>query len=458
MSMVRLNDQLLGRFRLDAQIAEGGMATVYRGFDQTLDRTIAIKLLRQGAVDDVARFEREAQILATLDHPGITRYIASGVAQDGSRFLVMEWIEGTTLAEHHARAGLTPADGVGVVARVADALGAAHARGLVHRDIKPDNILLAGGDLQRAMVIDFGLGRRTAGDARLTETGMVVGTPGYMAPEQARGERGIDPRSDVFALGCVLYECVTGVPAFAGRNPAAVMTRIVLCEPRPIRDLWPAVPVALEGLLTRMLAKRRDERPRDAAQVAAELRTVAVPTAPPRRRSSRDSVATVVDAAGETTAHVIFVQPGCPGTAGTTDTTDATDAADAADVADALDRIVGPFGASGHALADGTIVALMRGDAATAADCALALALVFVDAPIVLVGPGELVTAMPLAAVIDAGADALEHADLQRIFGGALPPPGSIRVDPITARRLADQFDLHDEGAGIWCLIGRRTP
>jgi hypothetical protein len=290
---------------------------------------------------------------------------------------------------------------------------------------------------------------------------MVVGTPGYMAPEQARGERGIDPRSDVFALGCVLYECVTGVPAFAGRNPAAVMTRIVLCEPRPIRDLWPAVPVALEGLLARMLAKRRDERPRDAAEVAVELRTVAVPTAPHRRRSSRDSVATVVDAAGATTAHVIFVQPGRLGTAdtaGTAGTADTADTADAADVADALDRIVGPFGASGHALADGTIVALMRGDVATAADCALALARAFVDAPIVLVGPGELVTAMPLAAVIDAGADALELADLQRIFGGALPPPGSIRVDPITARRLADQFDLHDEGAGVWCLIGRRTP
>src|SRR5213078_3072847 len=197
MSMVRLNDQLLGRFRIDARIAEGGMATVYRGFDQQLDQTIAIKVLRHGAIADVARFEREAEILAALDHPGISRYITA------------------------------------VVAQVAGALGTAHARGLVHRDIKPDNILLAGGELSRAKLIDFGLGR-TAGDVRLTETGTAVGTPGYMAPEQARGERAIDPRGDVFALGCVLYECVSGVPAFAGRNSAAVMARIVLCDPPAI--------------------------------------------------------------------------------------------------------------------------------------------------------------------------------------------------------------------------------
>jgi hypothetical protein len=183
-------------------------------------------------------------------------------------------------------------------------------------------------------------------------------------------------------------------------------------------------------------------------------------------------VATAVDPAGGATAHAIFLHPGRPAAEPAeprdqTDPTDSTgpthpgddadDADDASDTDDAvrLARLVAPFGASTHALADGTIVALVPGDAAVAADCALAFARAFVGAPIVLAGPDEL-GATPLAAVIDAGADALELADLQQIFGGALSPPGSIRTDPITARRLADRFDLHDDGAGTWCLIGRR--
>jgi tRNA A-37 threonylcarbamoyl transferase component Bud32 len=440
MSMLRLSDQLLGRFRIDARIAEGGMATVYRGFDQSLDQTIAIKVLRHGAIADVARFEREAEILAALDHPGISRYIARGVAPDGARFLVIEWIDGTTLADHHARVGLTPADGIAVVARVAEALGAAHARGLVHRDIKPDNILLAGGELSRATVIDFGLGHRTAGDLRLTDTGIAVGTPGYMAPEQARGERAVDPRSDVFALGCVLFECVSGTPAFAGRNPAAVMARIVLCEPPAIRTVWPAAPPALEQLLSRMLARRRDDRPRDAAEVAAELRAIIAPDAPRRRRSTSEAAPTAAGPGHRPAAHAIFLH------AGAIDPV----AAIAASVS-AVQPIVAGFGASVHGLADGTIVAVVPGDAAAAADCALAIARSLPGAAIALAGPGQLAAA-PLAAALDAGAEALERADLERIFGGA---GGAIRIDPITARRLAGQFEIHDDGAGTWRLIGR---
>src|SRR6185503_16968517 len=124
-------------------------------------------------------------------------------------------------------------------------LAIAHERGLIHRDIKPENILFAGGDVGRPMLIDFGLARG-AGDLRLTETGAVVGTPGYMAPEQARGDRDLDARADVFALGCVLHECLTGMPAYPGRNPAAVMARIVLCDPSPVSEHWPDVPPAIE--------------------------------------------------------------------------------------------------------------------------------------------------------------------------------------------------------------------
>jgi eukaryotic-like serine/threonine-protein kinase len=468
MSMLRLDDRLAGRFRIDARIAEGGMGVVYRGFDLEIDQAIAVKVLRPGAIDNVARFEREATLLATLHHPGVIRYVTHGVAYEGSPFLVTEWIEGTTLTEHHAHVGLTPAETLAISCHVAEALGAAHARGLVHRDIKPDNILLAGGDLKRPMVIDFGLVRSTSGDHRLTETGVVVGTPGYMAPEQARGEREIDARSDVFALGCVLYECITGMPAFAGRNVAAVMARIVLCDPPPLRELWPAVPPALERLVARMLAKRREDRPRDAAAVAAELRAITAPAGPARRRATSDGETTAVSRSSETTAtHVIFLQ--------------ATPPAAEVDAIDAINAIVAPFEGLAHALIDGTIIVVLERDAAAAADCALALARSFAQAPIVLVGASDAgapdaigatstsrstdpttTTAAPLAVLLDAGAGELEIADFERIFasgasGASSPPlPGTIRVDPATAARLARQFDVREDRGALY-LIGR-TP
>jgi hypothetical protein len=437
MGMLRLEDRLQGRFRIDAKVAEGGMGVVYRGLDLEFDRPVAVKVLRPGAVDNVERFRREAAVLATLDHPGVVRYVAHGVAHEGSPFLVMEWVDGTTLAKHHERVGMTPADAVAVAHRVAEALGAAHARGLVHRDIKPENILLAGGDLHRPKVIDFGLVRRASGDTRLTETGVVVGTPGYMAPEQARGEREIDARSDVFALGCVLYECVSGVPAFAGRNVGGVMARIVLCDPPPLHELWPAVPPGLERIVARMLAKHRDDRPRDAAVVAVELGAITAPAAPARRRAGSEEAVTTVDTERlPVAAHVIFVQAG--------------------DVSADVEALVAPFGGRAHRLVNDTIVVVVD-EVAVAADCAIALARSFARAPVVLVGPSDAGTTMaPLAALLDAGAGELELADLQRIFGGCAPP-GAVRVDPTTAARLAGRFEVR-EREGILYLIGRSPP
>ncbi|HSR99180.1 MAG TPA: serine/threonine-protein kinase [Kofleriaceae bacterium] len=414
------------------------MGVVYRGFDLDFDQTIAIKVLRPGAVDNVARFEREASILATLDHPGVVRYVTHGVAHEGSSFLVMEWVDGTTLAEHHARVGLTPADAVAVARRVAEALGAAHARGLVHRDVKPENILLEGGDLRRPKVIDFGLVRRASGDARLTETGVVVGTPGYMAPEQARGEREIDARSDVFALGCVLYECVSGVPAFGGRNVGGVMARIVLCDPPALRDVMPDVPAGLERIVARMLAKRRDDRPRDAAAVASELAAVEAPRAPARRRAGSEEAPTTVDTERlPVAAHVIFVQ--------------------ATEVTADVEPLVARFGARAHRLVNDTIV-LVVDDVAVAADCAIALARGLDPAPVVLVGPSDAhAPAAPLGVLLDTGAGELELADLQRIFGGAALPPGVVRVDATTAARLAGRFDIRED-QGTHYVIGRKSP
>jgi hypothetical protein len=439
MSMLRLDDRLLGRFRVDAQIAQGGMGVVYRGFDLKIDHPIAIKVLRPDAIDNAARFEREATILASLDHPGVIRYVAHGVAHEGSPFLVVEWIEGVTLADHVERVGLTPAESVQVVRRVAEALGAAHARGLVHRDVKPENVLLAGGDLERAKVIDFGLVKRTSGDPRLTDTGMVVGTPGYMAPEQARGERELDARTDVFALGCVLYECLTGVPAFAGRNAAAVMARIVLCEPPALRD----TPAGLEGLVRRMLAKRPGDRPADASAVAAELSGVALPDGPRVRRLTQEHFAPTVVQPGGAAAHVILVRTSGPGAA----------------AEPIVAPIVAPFGGRAHPLRDGTTVVVLHDAAAsTAAGCALALRDAFHDAPIVLVGPSDAgARVAPLVALLETGAEALELADFRTIFGGDAPALGAIGVDAVTAARLAVQFEIRRDPTAHY-LIGRRPP
>ena len=437
--MLRLHDLLAGRFRVDAEVAEGGMGVVYRGHDLDRDSIVAIKALREGVVDNATRFAREATLLASIDHPGIVRYVAHGVADSGSPYLVMQWLEGTTLAEHAVKVGLTPAEGVAVVQAVAAALGVAHARGVVHRDIKPENIVLVGGDLTRPVVVDFGLARRAFGDQRLTETGAVVGTPGYMAPEQARGERELDARTDVFALGCLLYECLAGVPAFGGRNPVAAMARIVLCDPDPIASAWPAVPPALDRVVRAMMAKQRSDRPADGAAVAAALGQLPAVAGARRRRSTpgEEPATAAVGAIGVPTApeaaHVIYLRG---------------DAAPAGD----LESVVAPHRARIERLLDDVAVVIVdrarerATDAARrAAECTLALAKVVPDATIVLAGPD-----------LEAGADALETADYQRIFARGSPPPGWIRVDATTAAQLRAGFDVREDG-GAFYLIARRS-
>jgi hypothetical protein len=231
------------------------------------------------------------------------------------------------------------------------------------------------------------------------------------------------------------------VPAFAGRNVGGVMARIVLCDPPALRELWPAVPPALDRIVTRMLAKHRDDRPRDAAVVATELGGITAPAAPHRRRAGSEDAATAVDTERlPIAAHVIFVQ--------------ASD--QASDLTADVESLVAPFGARAHRLANDTIVVVVD-DVAAAADCALALARSFAHAPVVLVGPSDANNAVaPLAMLLDAGAGELELADLQRIFGSATPP-GAVRIDPTTAARLAGRFQVREDQGTLY-LIGRGSP
>src|SRR5262245_35107354 len=237
------------------------MSTVYRALDRESGVTVALKILAPDLIDTFDRFRREVALLAELEHPGIVRYVAHGV--DGMTcFLAMEWIDGATLLDL-LQDGLTAAESVTVVTRVAAALGVAHDRGVIHRDVKPSNILFRGGDLAEVQVIDFGIARRQGDVGSLTRTGVVLGTPGYMSPEQARAGV-IDIRTDVFGLGCVLYECLTGRPAFSGEHPLALAAKILYTQPPLLSEICTEAPKSLVRLVDRMLAKAADDRPADA--------------------------------------------------------------------------------------------------------------------------------------------------------------------------------------------------
>ena len=230
-----------GRFEIERAARSGGAGTVYRAYDLREGGHVALKLLHAHRHDEELRFEREARLLAKLDHPGIVRHVDHGRTPAGVPWLAMEWLEGEDLAERLSRGPLTCDETVILGRRAAQTLAAAHAHGVVHRDIKPSNLFLPGRAMERVKVIDFGIARG-AGELRATLSGVAVGTPGYMAPEQARGEGDVDLRADLFSLGCVLFECLAGRPAFEGQHAMAILAKILFEAAPPLRALRPDVP------------------------------------------------------------------------------------------------------------------------------------------------------------------------------------------------------------------------
>jgi len=198
------------------------------------------------------------------------RYISHGVTDGGDPFLAMEWLDGEDLGEWLKRDGLGAGQSVRLVRRVAEALGSAHARGVVHRDVKPNNLFLVGRDPERVKILDFGIARVQTADG-MTRTGATLGTPGFMAPEQARGSRDVDARADVFSLGCVLFQCLTGQPPFIGDTAMAVLAKILLEDAPRLATMRPDLPRELDELVARMLAKEPSARPPNGAAVATAL-------------------------------------------------------------------------------------------------------------------------------------------------------------------------------------------
>jgi eukaryotic-like serine/threonine-protein kinase len=262
------------RYTLVEPLGDGGMAEVYLARDNFLGRKVALKVLRERYADDeefVERFRREAISAAALNHPNVVQVYDRGRTEDGAFYMAMEYVPGGTLKERmKTEGGLTPREAAEIASQVADALAVAHDRGIVHRDVKPQNVLLAASG--EAKVSDFGIARAASTDT-LTQTDAVLGTLAYMSPEQVRGER-VGPASDLYSLGVVLYEMLTGDLPYRGDDPIATAMKHLDEEPPHPRETNPAVPEELDALVVRLLAKAPGDRYASAASLSEDLHRI----------------------------------------------------------------------------------------------------------------------------------------------------------------------------------------
>ena len=261
-----------GRYALSELLGAGGMAEVFLAHDRILGRDLALKVLREGYAKDagfVSRFQREAISAASLNHPHVVQVYDQGCSEDGRLYIAMEHVPGGNLKNLVTRRGvLDPAEAALLASQVAEALGAAHERGIVHRDIKPQNVLL--GEAGEAKVADFGIAL-AASASTTSGTELLFGTPGYMSPEQAMGER-VGPESDLYSLGVVLYEMLTGTVPFEAEGALATAMKHVTDQPIPPRERDPRVPDALDALVMGLLVKDPEDRYGSAFELAEDLR------------------------------------------------------------------------------------------------------------------------------------------------------------------------------------------
>jgi tetratricopeptide (TPR) repeat protein len=464
---MRAGTYIADRFELEHVAGSGGMGTVYRARDRTTGEIVALKILHGEASRDVDRFVREARTLAELKHPRIVRYVAHGRTQTGELYLAMEWLGGKDLSAILAHRALSLEDCVTLTSQVAEGLAAAHQKGIIHRDIKPENLYLVEGKIDRVKILDFGLARMHNATRSPTRTGMILGTPGYMAPEQAQGSRELDARTDVFALGCVFFECLTGRPVFLGENVLGLLAKILLEEAQRVSDLRPDVPAGLDDLVHRMLCKDPAGRPRDGQAIVAELALQAevlraASRAAPRTVSREGTYAltegeqrllcvvlagaalAVVD---ESVAKTLPAQAqGVPGPG---------------DLPSSLRAAVQAFGGRFEHLADRSAVTTLVGSGAAtdqalqAARCALAMRTLLPDAPMALAtGRGEVQARFPLGEVIDRAARMLGRTPQ----GRAVVAPGKMRaiaIDEVTAGLLDSRFEVGGDARGLE-LLGER--
>jgi tetratricopeptide (TPR) repeat protein len=460
---VHPGDVVAGRFEIEAIAGTGGMGTVYRARDRAAGERVALKTLSAIGARDAARFAREASVLSDLVHPGIVRYIAHGMTPQHEHYIAMEWLEGETLQQRLLRGRMSIGDAVALVRAIAEAVAAAHRRGVVHRDIKPANIMLPGGDIARVKVLDFGIARHVEQAGLLTNTGTVIGTPGYMAPEQVRGDTGLGPRTDVFALGCVLYRCLTGASAFGGDQSLAVLAKILVEDVAPASSIVAEVPPALDALVARMLAKQPAERPADAGEVALQLAAIVDATlraGAPSAMASTAHAEPLSEAETELRPRATTAPSGQVLTASEQRMISMVLCAGSTGEPTRIQAAAAAYGGRLERIADGASLVLFADGVATdlamrAARCALALRDILGNAPLVVASGRAAIERMPVGAVIDRAATALAGAQ-----------PGQIVLDDGTANLLDERFVLDEhrhlrglrEGAEpARTLLGRAT-
>jgi serine/threonine protein kinase/tetratricopeptide (TPR) repeat protein len=476
-------DIIAGRFEIERAMAAGGMGRIYRARDRQTGDVVALKYLTQDSESALDRFLHEAAVLAEIQHPGVVRYIAHGRTADGMAYLVMEWLEGMDLSrylkrrtsqipgallpapepapetmdrEHRASSSAGPGSGgsaraqrqlpVGQIMtlgrRLASAVAELHRRGLVHRDLKPSNIFLPGTAIEHLKVVDLGAVWRERGQGPAQDGDMLVGTPHYMSPEQARMNGEITPATDVWAIGCVLYVCLTGLKPFPGGDALATLTRIVVDEPVPVSALRPDAPPALTALVAACMRKDPAERPRDAAAVAAVLERLGpdgaapVATPGPRALSTEQLRITTTERRVTCMALASASQHRAP-------------AGPALDqLVDDLRRAVAPSGCQLAPLADGTILVTVPGthlptDHATrAARAALALCALEPALRVVL-ATARTEDDHPVGQAVSEAARRLRTAG-----------PGQIYLDELTASLLDARFHIERDPGGQGAVLG----
>ncbi|MBK9259698.1 MAG: protein kinase [Polyangiaceae bacterium] len=455
---MRPGDLIGERFLIEHLAGVGGMGEVYRASDRVTGEAVAIKVLRELNLEGSERLAQESRVLETLSHPHIVKYVAHGIAPGGAPYLAMEWLDGESLATRLTRTGLRLEEAVALATYVAEALAVAHARGVVHRDVKPSNLFLQDGDIERVKVLDFGVAREHGAGRRLTLTGSIVGTPGYMAPEQARAnKRAVDARADVFSLGAVLFECLTGRPAFEGDHAIAVLASLLLSDAPRVRSIRPDVPEVLDDLVARMLAKDPDERPADGSAVATELLAIGrIEGGATPMHAARSEV--ITDSERKLLSIVAALPP--------------TNAAPNEAILSreriaAIQEEIAPLGARVEEIEGGALLIGLVGrgnatdQAAHAARCALRLRALAPETRIVLVtARDEDAGRLAMGSISKRAADLLELGE----------EAGAVRIDASTQALLDIRFDVsvgpggiflrgeHEVGSGTRTLLGKPSP
>ncbi|HNN92462.1 MAG TPA: protein kinase [Pseudomonadota bacterium] len=455
------------RFAIEREAGRGGMGVVYKALDLRTGQTVALKILRRNAHAgrERERFEREAQVLSTLRHPAIVSYVAHGQTPEGSHYLAMEWVDGYPLTERLRSGPLGVGEALTLLRLIASGLSEAHRLGIIHRDLKPSNILLRGGKLSGATILDFGIARGGILPV-VTQTGVIVGTPEYMSPEQARGRRDLTPASDVFSLGCLMFECLTGHPPFVSEQLAGVLAKILFDQAPLLSSILPDVSQALEQLVAAMLAKEPGDRIADAGSLVLRLAALR-PLQDAAGIASTDEVrrpeSSITDAEQALVGVLVANQPMIIPEQETLEIdANEADAAQWKGVQAAMMQL----GGRPEWLADGSLVVTVQGRpggfatdlALQSARCALLLRDLQPNATVAMaMGRGQVAQQLPIGEAIDRALRLLRVANPGGPNGRgglARPSEDAVRIDSVTAGLLLGRADLVQRSDGSALLLG----